>query len=84
MNELVKYLLENLMIDFQGDLDLEQVKGFLQGDDSRLARALLGKLVSDGGVEEMMVTLADCLREYITEGINEEVIQDQVQIYAES
>ena len=84
MNELVKYLLENLMIDFQGDLDLEQVKGFLQGDDSRLARALLGKLVSDGGVEEMMVTLADCLREYISEGINEEVIQDQVQIYAES
>ena len=34
MKELVRYLLENIYIDFQGDIDLEQVREFLRKDDS--------------------------------------------------
>ena len=84
MKQLIAYLLDNMILDFQGDLTLEMVRGFLHDDDSREARALLAKLVEDRGVSEMMITLADCLQEFIKTGINEEVVREQVRTYAES
>ena len=41
MNQLIAHLLENLILDFQGDLDLEMVREFLKDDDSKEAKALL-------------------------------------------
>ena len=35
MKELIKYLLDNLYIDFQGEITLETVRGFLRDDDGR-------------------------------------------------
>lgn len=84
MKQLINYLIENMILDFQGDLSLEQVRDYLRDDDSREARALLSKLVEDRGVSDMMVTLADCLQEHIRTGINEEVVRDQIRTYAES
>ena len=79
-----KNLLENIVLDFQGDLSLDKVRDFLHGDESREARALLGKLVEDGNVDDMMITLADCLQEYLRTGITEDVVSSQVRLYAES
>ena len=84
MNELIRYLMENMFIDFQGDLSLEQVRTFLKEDDSRKARALLNKLVQDKGVGEMMNTLADVLKDQIRTGINEENVREQLSMYSES
>jgi hypothetical protein len=84
VKQLIAYLLDNMILDFQGDLTLEMVRDFLRDDDSREARALLAKLVEDRGVSEMMITLADCLQEFIKTGINEEVVREQVRTYAES
>lgn len=84
MKQLIAYLLDNMILDFQGDLTLEMVRDFLRDDDSREARALLAKLVEDRGVSEMMITMADCLQEFIRTGINEEVVREQVRTYAES
>ncbi len=84
MKELIGYLLENLQLDFQGDITLETVRGFLREDDSREARKLLARLIEDEGVDSMMITLADCLREYIREGINEETVHEQLNIYSDS
>lgn len=84
MNELIRYLMENMFIDFQGDLSLEQVRTFLKEDDSREARALLNKLVQDKGVGEMMNTLADVLKDQIRTGINEENVREQLSMYSES
>ena len=84
MKQLIAYLLDNMILDFQGDLTLEMVREFLRDDDSREGRALLNKLVEDRGVSDMMITLADCLQEYIRTGINEEVVREQVRTYAES
>lgn len=84
MKQLIAYLIENLILDFQGDLTLEMVRDFLREDDSREARALLTKVVEDRGVSEMMICLADCLQEYIRAGITPEVMQEQVRLYAES
>jgi hypothetical protein len=84
VKELIAYLLQNLQIDFQGEITLETVRHFLREDDSREARKLLGRLIEDQGVDDMLITLADCLKEYIREGINEETVGEQLRIYADS
>ena len=84
MKQLIQYLFENMQLDFSGSLSLEMVRDFLRGDDSREGRALLGKVVEDRGVDEMMITLADCLQDYLKTGINEDVVREQIRLYAES
>lgn len=84
MNELIHYLIENMCIDFQGDLSFNTVQTFLKSDTSPEARRLLNKIQKDDGVEDMLITLADCLKEQIHTGISEEQIQDQLHTYSES
>ena len=84
MKQLIAYLLENMIIDFQGDISLESVREFLRDDDSREARALLNKLVEDGGVSDMMITLADCLQENLKTTISDDTMREQNRTYAES
>lgn len=84
MKELIKYLLDKLFLDFQGEISLETVRTFLREDDSREARQLLAKLIEEHGVEDMLTTLADCLKEHIQSGINERVIREQLSMYSES
>lgn len=84
VRELAKYLLQHVYIDFQGAITVDQVRQFLREDDSREARALLSKLIEDRGVDDFMVTIADCLKEYIRTGINEEVVREQLTIYGQS
>ena len=84
MKELVRYLLENCFLDFQGEITIDQVRQFLREDDSREARALLSKLIEDKGVDDLLNTLADCLKDYIRSGVNEEVIREQLVLYSES
>ncbi|HVK68347.1 MAG TPA: hypothetical protein VM694_28000 [Polyangium sp.] len=84
MKELIKYLLDNLYLDFQGEITLETVRGFLREDDGREARQLLAKLIEEKGVEDLLITLADCLKEHIQSGINEKVVREQLSTYAES
>lgn len=84
MNQLIRYLLENMYIDFQGEISLEQVRQFLRGDDSREAKALLQKLIEDKGVDDLLITLADVLKEHIRTGVNEQVMREQLSMYSES
>ncbi|HRI69926.1 MAG TPA: hypothetical protein PK156_37110 [Polyangium sp.] len=85
MKELIKYLLDNMYLDFQGEITLDTVRNFLREDDGREARALLGKLMENqGSVDDMLITLADCLKEHLQTGINEKVISDQLTMYTES
>ncbi|HZF49572.1 MAG TPA: hypothetical protein VE093_13025 [Polyangiaceae bacterium] len=84
MKELTKYLLDKLFLDFQGEITLETVRSFLREDDGREARQLLTKLMAEEGVEDMLTTLADCLKEHLQSGINERVIRDQLSTYSES
>lgn len=84
MKELIQYLLDNIYLDFQGEITLETVRGFLREDDSREARRLLGKLIEDKGVDEMLLILADCLKEYIQTGVNDKVVSEQLSLYADS
>ncbi len=84
MKELVRYLLENICLDFQGDITLDQVREFLRKDDSQDARQLLAKLNQDGAIEDMLISLADVLKPFLATGIHAEVIREQVMEYSES
>ncbi len=84
MKQLIAFLLDHAMLDFSGDLSLDMVKDFLRDDDSPEARALLAKLVQERGVDDMVVTLADCLQEHLRNGLTEDVVSDQLKMYAES
>ena len=84
MKELVKYLADNLRLDFPGEITIDQVRGFLREDDSRESRALLAKLIEDKGIDDLLLTLADCLQEYIRSGINEDLIREQLTMYSDS
>jgi hypothetical protein len=84
VKDLVRYLLENLYLDFQGEISLDTVRQYLRGDDSREAKALLQKLIEDKGVDDLLITLADVLKEHIRTGVNEQVMREQLSMYSES
>jgi len=76
--------LDNLYLDFQGEISLDNVRQFLRGDDSREAKALLQKLIEDKGVDDLLITLADVLKEHIRTGVNDQVMREQLSMYSES
>lgn len=84
MNELVRYLLSNMYLDFQGEITVDKVREFLREDDSREARKVLAKILEEEGVDDLLLTLADCLREHLASGVNEKVMREQLNIYSES
>jgi hypothetical protein len=84
VNQLIAFLLDHAMLDFSGGLTIDMVKDFIRDDDSREARSLLSKLMQDGGVEDMQLTLADCLQEQLRTGLTEAVVREQLKLYAES
>ena len=84
MKELVRYLIDNMYLDFQGDISLETVRNLLREDESREARQLLSKIIEEKGVDDLLNTLADCLRDHLRTGISEDTIRDQLNLYSES
>ena len=84
MNRLIEYLRQNMIVDFQGDLSVAKVRELLAGDDSRDAKNLLAKLVADRKVEDFIIVLADCLAEPMQTALSDEVMREQIRMYAES
>jgi len=84
VEELVRYLLDNLYLDFQGDISVEKVRGYLHEDTSKEARQLLAKILEEKGVNDLLLTLADCLREQLRTGIDENTLRQQLTTYSES
>ncbi len=72
------------MIDFQGELTVGRVRELLAGDDSRDAKVLMAKLVAENSVEDMMLVLADCLLEHVQRALTDDVVREQIRMYAES
>ena len=83
MKELVRYLLDNMYVDFQGEISLDTVRQFLRGDDSREAKQLLQKLIEDKGVDDLLITLADVLKDHVRTGVNDQVMKEQLVMYAD-
>jgi hypothetical protein len=84
VNRLIDYLRQHLMIDFQGDLTVSRVRELLAGDDSRDAKVLMAKLVAANSVDDLMLVLADCLLEHVQRSLTDDVVREQIRMYAES
>jgi hypothetical protein len=84
VKELIRYLIANMYLDFQGDISLETVRGLLREDESREARQLMSKIIEEKGIDDLLITLADVLKEHIATGVTETVIREQLSMYAES
>ena len=84
MKQLIAYLLDHAILDFSGDLTIDMVRDFLRDDDDPDSRKLLAKVVADRGVEDMIVTLADCLQDYLRTGLSDDVVREQIRLYSES
>jgi hypothetical protein len=84
MNRLVAYLRDHVFVDFQGELSMEKVRELLAGDESRDAKVLLARLTRDGGANDMMVALADCLLEVVQNALSDEVMKEQLRAYIEA
>lgn len=84
MDELVEYLLSNLQLDFSGDLSAEKMRDFLREDDGREARRVLSKVIEEGGIDELLITMADCLRENIRSGISPDIVREQLNLFADA
>src|SRR5689334_24524649 len=84
VHQLIEYLRQHLMIDFQGDLTVGKVRELLAGDDSRDAKTLLAKLVAENSVEDMVLVLADCLLEPVQRALTDDVMREQLRMYSEA
>ena len=84
MNELAQYLLENIIFDFEGEVTAESVRAFLRQDNNGEARGLMQKIIEDKGIDELLLTLADCLTANLATGITPDVIKEHLTSYAES
>ena len=84
MNELAKYLFENLIVDFEGEVTPETVRVFLRKDESPVARALMQKIIEENGIDDLLIAVADCLKGDLSEGITPPVIRGHLLGYSES
>ncbi|MDJ0766433.1 MAG: hypothetical protein QNJ97_25890 [Myxococcota bacterium] len=84
MDELAQYLLENVIFDFEGEVTVESVRAFLRRQDNEESRALMQKIIEDKGIDELLLTLADCLTANLATGITAAVIREHLISYAES
>ena len=83
MKQLAKYMLDRMFVDFEG-IDLEEVRALLREEDSEESRALLSRLVEDRGIDELTITVADCLKTHLRSGVDEAIIEEQILTYTES
>jgi hypothetical protein len=44
----------------------------------------LQRLIQDKGVDDLLITLADCLKDNIRTGVSEEVVREQLNLYTDS
>lgn len=84
MNQLARYLMEHMYIDFDGAISIDEVRQLLREEDTRESRALLSRLIEDKGIDDMMIAIAEILKDHLRTGISEGVIRDQLVTYGES
>jgi hypothetical protein len=83
VKQLAKYLLDRMIVDFEG-VDIEEVRALLRDADTEESRAILAKLVEERGIDELAITVADCLKDHLRTGIDESCIEEQLAMFSES
>ena len=84
LNELAQYLIENIILDFEGDVTTDTVRAFLRKDSSPQARALLQRIIEEQGIDELLLTLADCLAAELPKKFTPSDVTDHLINYSEA
>jgi hypothetical protein len=84
LNELAQYLIENIILDFEGEVTVETIRAFLRKDTSPEARALLQKIIEEKGIDDLLITLADCLTQELSSKMDAETIKGHLINYSEA
>ncbi len=83
MNELAQYLLENILVDFEGEVTTESVRAFLRKDNSQDGRACLQKIIEENGIDDLLLALADIMTAEISKAITPAKIREHLVTYSE-
>lgn len=84
MDELCSFIMDHLVLDFEGEANMDTINDMLVRDGSQLARDLRAKLIAEQGPDSFLLVLVDCLREFIRDGIDESKLRDQAKYYLEA
>ena len=84
MNELAQYLLQNIILDFDGEVSAENVRAFLRDDGSAESREVLQKIIEDNGIDDLLLALGDVLKSNLATGIDTSVVREHIVSYSES
>ncbi len=84
MEELCSYILDHIILDFEGEFTMDKLNDMLVRDGSQVSRDLRARLISEQGPDQFLMVLLDCLRESLDEGIGKDKVEEQVRFYLEA
>lgn len=84
MEEFATYLIQHLVLDFDGEISMEHINTLLLEDGSPQAKKLRARLIAEGGPDDFLLVVADCLKDFVRRGINEKTVNDQIDIYLDA
>ncbi len=84
MQQLASYLLNHLVLDFDGNIQMEHINELLLADGSETAHDLRSRLIGEGGPDDFLLALADVLKDHTRNGIREEHVVEQVGFYLQA
>jgi hypothetical protein len=84
VDELCSYIMKHLVLDLDGEMNMENINEMLMRDGSQVSRDLRARLISEQGPEDFLLVLVDCLRDSLREGIDEDKVREQIQYYLEA
>ena len=84
VEKLCAYLVQHLILDFDSEVSMEVINRLLQEDEFQDAQDLRARLFAEKGPGDFLIVIADCLRDYLTEGISSAHIREQILMYLEA
>ncbi len=84
MNELAQYLIDNILLDFEGEVTAETVRAYLRKDDSPQAMALLQRISEEKGIDDLLLAIADMLTQELTKKFTSAEVKEHLVNYSEA
>ena len=84
MDELYSYILNHIVLDFEGEFTMEKINDMLVRDGSQVSRDLRARLIAEQGPNQFLLVLLDCLGESVSDGIRKDKVEEQVRLYLEA
>jgi hypothetical protein len=84
LDEVCRYILDHLVLDFEGEFTMDTLNEMLVRDGSQLARDLRARIIAEQGPNQFLLVLLDCLRESLGDGIDKARVEEQIRFYLEA